>query len=145
MLYGLDPDYHSNLEENKFLREYNFVNDNDQFINNDGHPVDSEGRLIDEEGRYVAYRSKDAEKAQDKDQRYFVNRAGEELVMVLNKDGEEEWVPKAKSERKPFLDDDGNPVLSKSESVAVSEEESSEEPVPAKKPTRKKRATKTES
>jgi hypothetical protein len=145
MLYGLDPDYHSNLEENKFLREYNFVNENDQFINNDGHPVDSEGRLIDEEGRYVAYRSKDAEKAQDKDQRYFVNRSGEELVMVLNKDGEEEWVTKAKSERKPFLDDDGNPVLSKSESVAVSEEDSSEEPAPAKKPTRKKRATKTES
>ena len=27
MLYGLDPNYEKNLEENKFLKEFEFVNE----------------------------------------------------------------------------------------------------------------------
>jgi hypothetical protein len=130
MLYGLDPNYNNNLEENRFLKEFKFVNDDYQFIDNDGHPTDSEGRLVNEEGRYVAYRSEEAKKTRDESEMYFVNKNGEEVVLITGSDGEEEWVKATLKERKPFLDEDNNPIIN---------EASDQEEKPAKK-----RKTKTE-
>ena len=130
MLYGLDPNYSNNLEENRFLKEFKFVNDDYQFIDNDGHPTDSEGRLVNEEGRYVAYRSEEAKKTRDESEMYFVNKNGEEVVLITGSDGEEEWVKATLKERKPFLDEDNNPIIN---------EASDQEEKPAKK-----RKTKTE-
>ncbi len=110
MIYGLDPDYDKNLEENKFLKEFNFVNEELEFINEDGHTVDSEGRLINEDGRYIAYRTEKAKEEKDQSKVYFVNRDGEEVICKTNDKGEEEWVKISLAERKPFLDDSGNPI-----------------------------------
>lgn len=104
LLYGLDPNYEKNLEENKFLREFEFVNDELNFINKDGHTVDVDGRLINEEGRYVAYRNDEDYK--NRQNAYFVNRDGEE---VIQKD--DAWVKASMAERKPFLDDEDNPIV----------------------------------
>lgn len=131
MLYGLDPNYNENLEENKFLKEFNFVNEDYQFIDKDGHPTDSEGRLVNDDGRYVAYRSEEAKKARDESEMYFVNKGGEELVAITNSDGEEEWVPLKLKERKPFLDDEDNPI--------VAEDATEEETEAPKKPARKRK------
>lgn len=120
MLYGLDPDYNQNLEENKFLKEFRFVNDEYQFIDKDGHPTDEDGRLVNEEGRYVAYRSEEAKKNRDKEEMYFVNKFGEELVCVVSEDGEEEWVKAELKERKPFLDDEDKPIVKASEETEIS-------------------------
>lgn len=110
IIYGLDPDYDKNLEENKFLKEFNFVNEELDFINEEGHTVDSEGRLINEEGRYIAYRTEKAKEEKDQSEVYFVNRDGEEVICKTNEKGEEEWVKISLAERKPFLDDDGSPI-----------------------------------
>lgn len=87
-LYGLDDNYESNLAENKFLKDYNFVDDNLRLINKDGHLVDEEGRLIDEDGRFVNEKGE------------YVDRDGK-LV-----DDKGDYV----CEFKPFLDEDGNPI-----------------------------------
>ena len=114
MLYDLDPNYDKNLAENKFLTDYNFVDEDLRLVNDDGHLVDSEGRLINEEGRFIAYRTEKGKKEKDSEQVYFVNRDGEEVVLVT-KDGEEVWVKISLKERKPFLDDDDKPIAEKSE------------------------------
>jgi hypothetical protein len=134
MLYGLDPDYANNLEENKFLKEFKFVNEDLRLINKEGHLVDIDGRLINEDGRYIAYRTEEGKKNKDPDQVYFVNRDGQEVVAKTNEDGEEEWVRADLQERKPFLDDEGSPIVTS---------DASEEEPDTKKP-RKKRATKKE-
>ena len=112
MLYGLDPDYEGNLVENKFLKEFKFVNEDLRFINDDGHTVDIEGRLINKDGKYIAYRTKEGKEKQDPEDVYFVNVKGDEVVLVTDDQGEETWVKKALIERKPFLDDSGNPIVS---------------------------------
>lgn len=88
MLYGLDNDYEYNLPENKFLKEYKFVDDKLRLINKEGHLVDEDGRLVDENNRYV-----------DKEGN-FVDKFG----YRIDKDGD--YIVEAK----PFLDDDGNPI-----------------------------------
>ena len=100
MIYGLDPDYDKNLEENK-LR----------------HIIK---HLLNEEGRYIAYRTEEGKKNKDPEQQYFVNVDGEEVVKITNKDGEEEWVKISLKERKPFLDEDNKPI--KCEESSESEE-----------------------
>lgn len=102
IIYGLDPDYDNHLTENKFLKEFDFVNEDLAPINKDGHLVDLDGRLINEDGRYVAYR-------EDGD-RYFVNREGAEVVQTSGDDGE--WVRKDLAERMPFLDENDKPIIS---------------------------------
>lgn len=94
-LYGLDDNYESNLAENKFLKQYNFVDENLRLVNKDGHLVDEDGRLIDENGR-------------------FVNEKGE----YVDKDGKlvddnGDYV----CEFKPFLDEDGNPIEAETKDV----------------------------
>lgn len=89
MLYGLDSDYEEKLPENKFLKQYKFVDDKLRFINKDGKLVDIEGRLVDENGRFI------------NDKGEFVDKDGN----LVNKDGEYVF------EFSPFLDDSGKPVV----------------------------------
>lgn len=126
-LYGLDPDYEKNLEENKFLKEYEFVNEDLRLINNDGHLVDTDGRLINDEGRYIAYRTDEDYK--NKENPYFVNRDGEEVVLFGD-----EWIKASIKERKPFLDDDDQPIQ-KTEDSEPSEEEAPKKKTRASKKT----------
>ena len=123
-MYGLDPNYEKNLEENKFLQEFKFVDEELRFINEDGHTVDSEGRLTNEDGRYIAYENDEDYKA--KKNPYFVNRDGERVVEKDN-----EWVKESLTERRPFLDEEDNPIDLKTE----------EEPA---KPKRRRRKPKTD-
>ena len=121
------------------------MNEDLRLVNEAGHLVDSEGRLITEEGRFVAYKNKKAEKEQDEKQRHFVNRDGEEVIEIVDEDGEKSWVRTTLAERKPFLDDKGNPIITaKKEDVEKEENlvtgEAKEET--KAKPT-KKRTTKT--
>ncbi len=51
--YNLDPNYEFNLPENKFLKEYNFVDDKLRLLNKEGRLVDEKGRLVNEEGRLI--------------------------------------------------------------------------------------------
>ena len=155
MIYGLDPNYDNKLAENKFLKEFDFVNEDLRLQNEDGHLVDGDGRLITEEGRYVDYRTKEDEAAQNEENRFYVNRDGEEVLEVIDEDGTTRWEKPGYDERSPFLDDDDKPVVSKKETeeaeaaAAEAEEEASDEPSeeeaakPA--PKRKKKPTKTES
>ena len=138
MIYGLDPNYDKKLEENKFLKEFNFVNEDLRFVNEDGHFIDEDGRLVNEDGRFIAYRTEEAKKDKDPEQVYFVNREGEEVVSVTDDDGEESWVRISAKERQPFLDDDGNPVVSKKE------EKKKKEVVSATKTRRKRKSSKVE-
>ena len=141
MIYGLDPDYDKNLEENKFLKEFNFVDDSLRFINDDGHLVDMDGRLINEDGRFVAYRTEEGKEKQDPEQLYFVDREGEEVVLINGVDGEEEWVKISLKERKPFLDDKNKPIEAPVK-AETSDEEPAKEDAPSEKPvTAKKRKT----
>jgi hypothetical protein len=89
MMYGLDSDYESNLPENKFLKKYKFVDDKLRLIDKSGRLVDEEGRLIDETGRFI------------NDKGEFVDKFGN----VVDKEGN--YVV----EFKPFLDDDGKPII----------------------------------
>ena len=93
LLYGLDADYEAKLPENKFLKDYKFVDDKLRFINKDGHLTDYEGRLVDEKGRYVDENGN------------FVDKYGNPLDEEGN----------LKLEFTPFTDDDGNPVVLESE------------------------------
>lgn len=88
MLYGLDSDYEEKLPENKFLKDYKFVDEKLRLINKDGKLVDSEGRLVDENGRFINEKGE------------FVDKEGN----LVDKDGE--YVVQFS----PFLDDDGRPV-----------------------------------
>lgn len=89
LLYGWSDD---NLTtENKFLKDYKFVDDKLRLINPDGHLVDEDGRLIDEFGRFVKY---------EDGQKVFIDLYGNPL------DDEGNY----KFEKQPFLDDEGNPI-----------------------------------
>ena len=88
-VYNLSEDYDSTLEENKFLKKFNFVNEDYKLINSDGKLVDVDGNLVNEEGRFI-----------DEDGN-FVDRDG---VPV---DEEGNYL----IDTQPFLDDDGKPIL----------------------------------
>jgi hypothetical protein len=89
MLYCLDNDYEEKLPENKFLKQYKFVDDKLRFINKEGKLVDEEGRLLDENGRFI------------NDKGEYVDKDGNLVTL----DGE--YVV----EFKPFLDDSGKPII----------------------------------
>jgi hypothetical protein len=89
MLYGLDNDYEEKLPENKFLKQYKFVDSKLRLINKEGKLVDEKGRLIDENGRFI----NESGQFVDKDGN-LVNEEGDYVI-----------------EFSPFLDDDGKPVV----------------------------------
>ena len=93
MLYGLENNYEEKLPENKFLKQYKFVDDQLRLVDKQGRLVDQDGRLVDENGRFV----NDKGEFVDKDGNP-VNAAGEYVI-----------------EFKPFLDDEGNPVVIETE------------------------------
>ena len=89
MLYGLDNDYEEKLPENKFLKQYKFVDSKLRLINKEGRLVDEQGRLIDENGRFI----NEAGQFIDKDGN-LVNEEGDYVI-----------------EFSPFLDDEGKPIV----------------------------------
>ena len=53
MMYSIDKDFEANLPENKFLKEFNFVNDDLSLVNDKGETVDLDGHRINNLGQYV--------------------------------------------------------------------------------------------
>lgn len=94
MMYAIDKNFESNLPENKFLKKFNFVNDDLALVNESGETVDLEGRRINEFGYYI----NDEGKRTDKD--------GNEL----DEDGN--YVPSV-----TYVDDSGKVVSEKSTTV----------------------------
>lgn len=89
MIHGLESDYEDNLPENQFLKKFKFVNEELRLVDKDGRLVDTEGRLVDEFGR-------------------LINEDGHRIDIdgnLLTDSGEYDI------EEKPFLDEDGNPIV----------------------------------
>lgn len=105
MLYSLNSNFEDTLEENQFLKEFNFVDDKGRLINEDGHLIDTEGKLIDEEG-------------------YYVDAEGNRVDIDGNPIDEE---GNYSFERVPFLDDDGNPIVNETEESEAQEPEQVEQ------------------
>jgi hypothetical protein len=121
MLYGLDNDYEEKLPENKFLKQYKFVDEKLRLINKDGKLVDSDGRLIDGNGRYI------------NDKGEFVDKDGN----AVDIDGD--YVV----EFTPFLDDDGKPVVIETKKEEKDVKESSTDKTSNETPTVESEATTT--
>lgn len=88
MIYGLDENWESDLPENKFLKKYNFVDEELRLVNSEGKYVTTDGKLIDNDFRYI-----------DTDGNYVDfdgNRVDDDGLPVV--------------ESQPFLDEDGNPL-----------------------------------
>lgn len=62
MLYSVDKDFESKLPENKFLKMFNYVDENLSLINEKGETVDLEGRRIDKQGYYINIEGKKTDK-----------------------------------------------------------------------------------
>lgn len=105
------------LPENKFLKQFNFVNDSYQLVDKENRLVNSEGKHIDEYGNFIKWTNET--------DFVFVDVNGRELDSSGN----------FTVEFSPFLDDDGNPISDNSE------EEADKKPVAKKKATRKRKTT----
>jgi hypothetical protein len=101
MLYSVDKDFESKLPENKFLKMFNFVNEDLSLVNEEGQTVDLEGRKIDNEGFYID------------DEGHRVDKDGN----VLDENGN--YIPSLH-----YLDDEGNEISL----TEKSEEETVEQP-----------------
>lgn len=53
MLYAVDKDFEAKLPENKFLKMFNFVDDNLTLVNDKGELVDADGKRIDKQGFFI--------------------------------------------------------------------------------------------
>jgi hypothetical protein len=96
MLYGLDDNYEEKLPENKFLKQYKFVDSKLRLINKEGKLVDEQGRLVDENGRFINDKGEFIDKNGN-----LVDQSGDYIV-----------------EFSPFLDENGKPIiLNESESI----------------------------
>ena len=111
MIYGLDDNFEATLPENKFLKDYGFVNDSLEFVDSKGRKVDRNGKLIDKNGRFI-----------DEEGNY-IDIEGNRVTF----DGD--YV----KEFKPFLDSKGKPV-------SLETEETKETEPPQKPRARKKKA-----
>ena len=107
-LYGLDANYDQTLPENKFLKQYKFVDEELRLINSDGKLVDYEGRFVNGEGRFIDY-------AED-GTTFFVDIDGNRV----NEEGDNDV------DFTPFLDASGKPVPVPSEEEAVEAEAETE-------------------
>jgi len=89
IIYNLEDDYEKKLPENQFLLKFKFADDSLHLIDKQGRKIDADGRLVDQEGRYI-------------------NEAGEYVDREGNRvDADGNYLV----DEKPFLDDEGNPVL----------------------------------
>ena len=118
-------DVDSQLPENKFLKNFEFVDDSYRLIDGDGKLVDLEGNHIDENGNLIEWIGDD--------EYIFVDITGRKVT----KTGE--W----DVEFSPFLDDDGKPVIKeepKPEEAEAEDEEgdTEDEPKSEEKPKAKK-------
>ncbi|RLC96134.1 MAG: hypothetical protein DRI46_14125 [Chloroflexi bacterium] len=107
LMYGLDSNYENNLPENKFLKKWQFINDDLHLINKQGELIDEEGRLVNSDG-------------------YYVNEDGRPIDTdgnLLTEDGELDIVAE------PFLDDDGSPLAEPEETST--DETPTDETLPA--------------
>lgn len=105
MLYGLDDNYEEKLPENKFLKQYKFIDSKLRLINKDGKLVDEQGRLLDETGRYINEKGEFVDKDGN-----LVDQSGDYII-----------------EFTPFLDENGKPIViedEKSKDKEVSEDAS---------------------
>ena len=121
LIYEIDPNYDNSLEENKFLKAYNFANKENQLVNEDGHRIfvdeeDGHEYLIDENFRFVAYRTDKGYKNQDVEDRYFVIKEGKEVT----EDGE-------------LVEDDFSPFLDETAEETTEETAEVEENTPKKR------------
>jgi hypothetical protein len=89
MLYGLEDNYEEKLPENKFLKQYKFIDSKLRLINKEGKLVDENGKLIDENGRYINEQGQFVDKDGN-----LVDQSGEYII-----------------EFTPFLDDQGKPII----------------------------------
>ena len=62
MLYAVDKDFEAKLPENKFLKMFNFVNEDLSLVNSNGETVDLEGRRIDKQGYFLNEEGKRVDK-----------------------------------------------------------------------------------
>lgn len=53
LMYAIDKDFEASLPENKFLKQFHFVNDELSLVNDKGELVDLEGRRINSLGQYI--------------------------------------------------------------------------------------------
>ena len=89
IIYNLEDDYEKKLPENQFLLKYKFADESLHLVDKQGRKVDVDGRLVDENGRYI----NEAGQFVD-NQGNLVDADGNYLV-----------------DEKPFLDDEGNPIV----------------------------------
>ena len=50
IVYEIDENYENTLTENKFLKRFNFANEENQLIDKEGNRIDREGNQVDKEG-----------------------------------------------------------------------------------------------
>ena len=126
MMYSMDQNYEEKLPENKFLKQFKFVNEELSLVDQAGDTVDTSGRKIDGEGRYL-------------------NEDGHRVDVegnLLDEDGN--YIPKV-----TYLDDDGNPMgleetddsdepEESNDSEALEEDDDSTEPQEEKQKTTRK-------
>ena len=108
-LYGLDSNYETTLPENKFLKNYGFVDDELRRIDSDGKLINANGDYVDETGRLIEW--------QEDGEFIYVDGDGTKLT----EDGEYDV------EFSPFLDDSGDPVPVPEKEEEEEEEEEVEE------------------
>jgi len=89
MVWGLDENWESNLPENKFLQQWNFVDEDLRLVNKDGKYVTKDGKLIDNDFRYIDPQGNHVD--------VNGNRIDDDGLPVV--------------EFTPFLDDEGKPIV----------------------------------
>lgn len=98
MMYSIDKDFEARLPENKFLKMFNFVNEDLSLVNENGDTVDTTGRRIDRNGYYI----NDDGKRTDRDGN-LLDENGNYILAVEFVDDEEvssESPPAKKSKKK---------------------------------------------
>jgi hypothetical protein len=106
MLYGLEDNYEDKLPENKFLKQYKFIDSKLRLINKEGKLVDEKGRLLDENGRFINEKGEFVDKDGN-----LVDQEGDYIV-----------------EFSPFLDDEGKPVIVEDQQKETKEDAKVETP-----------------
>ena len=122
MWYGLEEDYDKTLPENKFLKQWDVVDEELRLLNDEGELIDPYGRRVNEDGRFI-----------DEDGN-FIDVDGD----PLNKEGDYDFG------KVVFLDDDGKPLGEEKESDEKEDSEDKAEATQEKPPKKRGRPKKSE-